>query len=65
MNIRTRGVQARVEHTRIRAGCKSLIGGLADERLRDAEGLINKVRNDAEVKDQKHIVKHLSEAMLR
>ena len=36
---------------------------LSDDKMREAEGLINKVLGDAEVKDQKRIVKHLGEAV--
>jgi hypothetical protein len=35
---------------------------LSDDKLREAEGLINQVLGSAEVKDQKKIVKHLNEA---
>jgi hypothetical protein len=36
---------------------------LSDDKMREAEGLINKVLGNAEVKDQKRIVKHLDEAV--
>ena len=36
---------------------------LSDEKLREAEGLINQVLGAAEVKNQKRVVRHLNEAV--
>jgi hypothetical protein len=36
---------------------------LSDDKLREAQGLINQVLGAAEVKDQKRVVKHLTEAV--
>jgi hypothetical protein len=36
---------------------------LSDDKMREAQGLISNVMNSAEVKDQKHVTKHLGEAM--
>jgi hypothetical protein len=36
---------------------------LSDEKLREAQGLITEVLGASEVKDQKHITKHLKEAV--